>query len=59
MVIIYAYSICRRNKNDTYTEDRILVTLDEYFGDGVISALSEHPGVIRLKINPTTSWKGG
>ena len=36
-------------------EDRILITLDEHFGDWVILPLSEHPGVIRLKINPTTS----
>ncbi|NQT57212.1 MAG: DUF5615 family PIN-like protein [Desulfobacteraceae bacterium] len=36
-------------------ENRILVTLDEYFGDWVILPLSKHPGVIRLKINPTTS----
>jgi predicted nuclease of predicted toxin-antitoxin system len=36
-------------------EKRILVTLDEHFGDWVILPLSEHPGVIRLKINPTTS----
>jgi len=37
------------------TENRILVTLDEHFGDWVILPLSEHSGVIRLKINPTTS----
>ena len=37
------------------SDDRILVTLDEHFGDWVILPLSEHPGVIRLKINPTTS----
>jgi predicted nuclease of predicted toxin-antitoxin system len=36
-------------------EDRILITLDEHFGDWVILPLREHPGVIRLKINPTTS----
>ena len=36
-------------------ENRILVTLDEHFGDWVILPLSKHPGVIRLKINPTTS----
>ena len=34
---------------------RILVTLDEHFGDWVILPLSKHSGVIRLKINPTTS----
>ena len=36
-------------------EDRILITLDGNFGDWVILPLREHPGVIRLKINPTTS----
>lgn len=37
------------------SENRVLVTLDEHFGDWVILPLSKHPGVIRLKINPTTS----
>jgi len=37
------------------SENRILVTLDEHFGDWVILPLSLHPGVIRLKVNPTTS----
>ena len=37
------------------TENRILVTLDEHFGDWVVLPLSEHSGVIRIKINPTTS----
>ena len=37
------------------SENRVLVTLDEHFGDWVILPLSEHSGVIRLKINPTTS----
>jgi predicted nuclease of predicted toxin-antitoxin system len=37
------------------TDNRILVTLDEHFGDWVVLPLSKHPGVIRLKINPTTS----
>ena len=36
-------------------EIRILITLDEHFGDWVILPLREHLGVIRLKINPTTS----
>ena len=36
-------------------ENRILVTLDEHFGDWVILPLSRHSGVIRLKVNPTTS----
>jgi predicted nuclease of predicted toxin-antitoxin system len=39
------------------SENRILVTLDEHFGDWVILPLSQHPGVIRLKVNPTTSEK--
>jgi predicted nuclease of predicted toxin-antitoxin system len=39
------------------SENRILVTLDEHFGDWVILPLSLHPGVIRLKVNPTTSEK--
>jgi predicted nuclease of predicted toxin-antitoxin system len=37
------------------SHERVLVTLDEHFGDWVILPLNEHPGVIRLKINPTTS----
>jgi predicted nuclease of predicted toxin-antitoxin system len=37
------------------TENRILITLDEHFGDWVILPLSHHPGVIRLKVNLTTS----
>jgi predicted nuclease of predicted toxin-antitoxin system len=37
------------------TENRILVTLDEHFGDWVILPLSQHPGVIRIKVHPTTS----
>jgi predicted nuclease of predicted toxin-antitoxin system len=36
-------------------DNRILVTLDEHFGDWVILPLSKHPGVIRLRVNPTTS----
>ncbi len=39
------------------SQNRILVTLDEHFGDWVILPLSRHPGVIRLKVNPTTSGK--
>jgi len=33
--------------------DRILVTLDEHFGDWTVAKLAKHPGVIRLKVNPT------
>jgi predicted nuclease of predicted toxin-antitoxin system len=36
-------------------ENRILLTLDEHFGDWVILPLNRHPGVIRLKVDPTTS----
>jgi len=36
------------------TENRVLVTLDGHFGDWVILPLKKHPGVIRLKVNPTT-----
>ncbi|MCG2810703.1 MAG: DUF5615 family PIN-like protein [Candidatus Aminicenantes bacterium] len=34
---------------------RILITLDEHFGDWAVLPLSEHFGVIRVKVNPTTS----
>lgn len=36
-------------------ENRILITLDEHFGDWVVLPLKQHAGVIRLKVNPTTS----
>jgi predicted nuclease of predicted toxin-antitoxin system len=36
-------------------EDRILITLDEHFGDWVVLPLCKHNGVIRVKANPTTS----
>jgi predicted nuclease of predicted toxin-antitoxin system len=39
----------------TIDDNRILITLDEHFGDWAILPLSRHPGVIRLKVNPTTS----
>lgn len=39
------------------SENRILITLDEHFGDWVILPLSQHPGVIRIKVHPTTSEK--
>lgn len=38
-------------------DNRILITLDDHFGDWVILPLSRHPGVIRIKVNPTTSEK--
>jgi len=37
------------------SENRILITLDQHFGDWVVLPLSHHPGVIRLRVNPTTS----
>jgi len=37
-------------------ENRILVTLDEHFGDWVVLPLRKQPGVIRIKVNPTTSY---
>ena len=40
------------------SEQRILVTLDEHFGDWVVLPLSTHFGVIRVKVSPTT-LKGG
>ncbi len=36
-------------------ENRILVTLDEDFGDWAILPLGCHPGVIRIKAHPTTT----
>ncbi len=37
------------------SEKRILITLDEHFGDWVILPLSRHPGGVRVKVHPTTS----
>ena len=37
------------------SDNRVLITLDEHFGDWVILPLNRHPGVIRLKVDPTTS----
>jgi predicted nuclease of predicted toxin-antitoxin system len=39
------------------SENRILITVDEHFGDWVVLPLSRHPGVIRLKVTPTTTDK--
>jgi predicted nuclease of predicted toxin-antitoxin system len=36
-------------------QKRILVTLDEHFGDWAVLPLTEHFGVVRVKVNPTTS----
>jgi predicted nuclease of predicted toxin-antitoxin system len=35
-------------------DGRVLVTLDEHFGNWAVLPLKEHYGVIRLKINPAT-----
>jgi predicted nuclease of predicted toxin-antitoxin system len=37
------------------SENRILITFDEHFGDWVTLPLNRHPGVIRLKVRPTTA----
>lgn len=34
---------------------RVLITLDEHFGDWTVVKLSEHSGVIRIKVHPTSS----
>lgn len=36
-------------------DGRTLVTLDEHFGDWAVLPLDRHPGVIRLRIHPTTT----
>jgi predicted nuclease of predicted toxin-antitoxin system len=36
-------------------ETRTLITLDGHFGDWVVLPLSQHPGVIRVKVHPPTS----
>jgi predicted nuclease of predicted toxin-antitoxin system len=35
--------------------ERIIITLDDHFGDWSILPLDAHSGVIRLKVNPTTT----
>jgi predicted nuclease of predicted toxin-antitoxin system len=34
---------------------RVLITLDEHFGNWAVLPLKKHPGVIRLKIHPATT----
>ncbi len=41
--------------NYCIAENRILITLDEHFGDWTLIRLKKHPGVIRLNVNPTTT----
>lgn len=36
-------------------DQRILITLDDHFGDWAVLPLTQHHGVIRLKVNPTTA----
>lgn len=36
-------------------DDRVLITLDDHFGDWVVLPLSWHSGVIRLRLHPTTA----
>lgn len=36
------------------SDGRILVTLDDHFGNWAVLPLRKHPGVIRLKIHPAT-----
>ena len=36
-------------------EKRVLVTLDEHFGDWAVLPLGRHSGVIRIKATPTTT----
>ena len=37
--------------------DRLLLTLDEHFGDWTVLPLSQNPGVVRIKANPATTRK--
>ena len=36
-------------------DQRILVTLDGHFGDWAVLPLEAHPGVIRVKVHPTST----
>ena len=36
-------------------DSRILVTLDGHFGDWAVLPLRAHPGVIRVKVHPTST----
>ena len=36
-------------------EARVLVTLDGHFGDWAVLPLETHPGVIRVRVSPTSS----
>ena len=41
--------------NRAINDKRILITLDEHFGDWAILPLEHHHGVIRLKVHPATT----
>jgi predicted nuclease of predicted toxin-antitoxin system len=41
--------------NRAIDDGRTLITLDEHFGDWAVLPLDRHPGVLRLKIHPTTT----
>jgi predicted nuclease of predicted toxin-antitoxin system len=36
-------------------EDRLLVTMDEHFGDWAVLPLERHAGVVRVKADPATT----
>ncbi len=38
--------------------NRILVTLDGHFGDWAVLPLRAHPGVVRVKVHPTSTENG-
>ena len=44
------FEVLQRAESDR----RILITLDEHFGDWVVLPLREHFGVIRVKVSPAT-----
>ena len=41
--------------NKAIETNRTLITLDEHFGDWVVLPLCRHPGVIRIKADPTST----
>ena len=59
--VIRASEVCQSRADDrqilkkAINDNRILVTLDEHFGDWVVLPLHRHPGVIRVKANPATA----
>lgn len=40
---------------EAISRKRVLVTLDEHFGDWAVLPLSRHPGVIRVEADPATT----